>query len=127
MTKKIDMEKEYEVTVVGNIGANSLVQYVIDGALHRTIIPTEKVIEGMVDAEELKMGVEYGLPFSDFLKFDKISADAVEKSLHSNGIWTFDDLTKNTNQVIAALQAVLRLQLSEIVKQSAAYLQQNKE
>lgn len=94
-----------KVKVIGNQGMSSLVEWVIDGVIERGYVPTGMVEEDHVNGKELELAIPYGLPFASLITFQANPVD-LERELHRLGIWTFEDMTRDPNACISALQRV---------------------
>ena len=81
-----------------------LVEYIdTDGFLQRVILP--------VDEFNIELGMPYGVDFSRFIKHP-----AIANELRKRGLWTIEDLEKNRNAALGAVQAAYNQDLATIIK-----------
>lgn len=62
---------------------------------------------GMISSSILDSGTEYGIDWEIFLgETGVITPTDIEQELRKRGIWTYEDINKNSPQVMAALNAL---------------------
>jgi len=61
------------------------------------------------------MGIPYGLPFEFKLPGMTVTSHEIEVALHNAGIWTAEDVLKNTKLVQGALLSLIRLTVSDVM------------
>ena len=100
-------EDMISVKTLASKGGSVLVEWLEDGQyLKRGFIPRDIIDEGgYVPAEELALAIPYGSPWSEIITFEA-SALHLEDLLRKKNIWNLDDLSKNPNKAISALQSV---------------------
>jgi hypothetical protein len=92
-----------------------LVQWLEGNSLRRGWIPTTAVNDDFeVKDSVLKKAAPYGLPFEKFLPKFTITPTDLADSLHRYGVWTFDDVQKNPNQIAKALLACMGWHASQL-------------
>lgn len=102
------------VKVIQTSGVSSLVEWVDEsGQLRRGHIPASAVVDGTAKEYDLDLSIPYGIPFAEIIQL-KATPELFEKRLHQLGIWTYDDLVKRPQEVLAALQYVYGLDLAAL-------------
>ena len=62
---------------------------------------------GMISSNILEAGTEYGIDWEVFLgDSDVIKPIDIEQEFRKRGLWTYEDINKNSPQVMAALNAL---------------------
>lgn len=118
MTKRND---RVEIVVVRSKGAATLVESQDSyGNPTRISVPSDSVElsddgkSGKIDSQDLKMGIDYGIPWEFRLRSQTFSSVDMSNALHRNGIWTSEDVVGNPDSVKGALLEVFRQTLSDI-------------
>lgn len=78
-----------------------------------TVFLTEKIID---------LGIPYGIPWEYKLKSLSISPEQIANALHSNGVWTAEDVLKHPDSVKNSLMSMLGVLLSSIVKTAREFI-----
>ena len=114
------------IRILGYKNQSVLVEYILPGSqeTHRVHIPTSEIQKDeaghFADYQVLEMGVMYGEPWADLIGDDvRLDAARLEQNLHQRDIWTLDDLRKNPQGAVAAIQAAYVFDLQTL--QSLAY------
>jgi hypothetical protein len=95
-----------DVKILASKGNSVLIEWVSGGRyVERGFIPSHLVVDDKVAHDELLAVIPYGVPWSSIVRF-KADPVRLEQELHRVGIWTLDDITRNPNRAIAALQSV---------------------
>ena len=117
--------RKYEFKLISRIGEAGLVEVIRNGETERVILPMS-VLGNTVELTDIEIdaGIQYGLPFEEFVILDTDIVSRLTTELHRSGVWTLDDLRKKPNLVIAALQSIYRLNVGRIVQAAETYLQQ---
>lgn len=103
-----------KVTIIQPKGAAAVVEWVDREGIHRSIIPRSEIdSEGSVSDETLQAGVPYGAQWSE-VELKPITGEMVEQALYRAGIWTFDDLQKNSAAAIGAIHSAYGAILSSL-------------
>lgn len=92
---------------------NALVEYQLKGVLQRCTIPTSLIENGAVPDDELSYGIPYGIAWEN-VELSASSKD-LANMLRIQGIWTVEDAMSNPNKIVAALQAVYKIDLAKII------------
>jgi hypothetical protein len=80
------------------------------------IKPGEEV---KIPDDVLKQGIEYGIDWSIvFPKGLSIKSEEIKKSFYAQGIFTLEDLKRNPNIVMAAINSILKITAIEIIKKA---------
>lgn len=86
------------VKEVSHKGASSLIEWVDDqGNLNRSIVPTEMVVleEGQAFVDSPEQGAPYGEQWEELIRA-KYGPKGIASLLRERGIWTYDELLRNT-------------------------------
>jgi hypothetical protein len=106
-----------QVRVIGsNLQASTLVELSVPGKLQRFVVPSSSVKDGLIDEEELEMGVPYGIPWETALPPLRVKVEDLAHELRLRDIWTAEDALRNPQAVYGALQAVYGVELSTILQ-----------
>lgn len=108
-------KKLIPVTVIAKTGKGAVVQWLEKNDLKRVTIPRNKLEGDKVDAEILKAGVPYGLPWEELL-LPEVTAKDLAKELRRHNVWTATDAQLNAVQVRAAVQSVYKQTVLAIVE-----------
>lgn len=111
---KTKKPKMVEVRLISADAKTALVEFDAENPTRR-MIPSSELQDDKVSSEVLDMGIEYGIPWEKLLKFSITPRDFA-RELHRQGIWTAEDVMKNSGAVHGALQAVYGIELSTIYK-----------
>ena len=115
MTEKKKPER-IGVRVLKVKGGSALVEFVKDG-VQRVFVPESSVKDGTVSETTLKRGVRYGVPWEEVRL--GATAEEVALRLRNAGIWTREDLLRNQQAAIGALQAAYQVDLAALNKLAA--------
>lgn len=119
-TKK--KSKRVQVRVIGSDREKSvLVELVTPDNLQRFVLPSSSVVDGMVEEEELQLGVPYGMPWEVVIPPLKADVKALALELRRRDIWTAEDALRNTQAVYGAIQAVYGVELSTILQAASQH------
>lgn len=106
-----------DVKLIAQSGAASLIEYVeTDGSLRRVWIPKSVLAGGLATLEELRQGIQYGLPWEELGV-----TPSVAHELRRRGIWTADDLRRHPNIGVAALQAAYSASVQRLLAAALNY------
>lgn len=108
-------KKLIPVQVISQTGKSVVVQWLEKDDLKRVTIPKGKLEGGKVDAEILKAGVSYGIPWEE-LELPEVTADDFAKELRRHNVWTATDAQGNPVQLRAAVQSVFKQTVLAIVE-----------
>ena len=108
-------KKLIPVQVISQTGKSVVVQWLEKDDLKRVTIPKGKLEGGKVDAEILKAGVSYGIPWEE-LELPEVTADDFAKELRRHNVWTATDAQLNPVQLRAAVQSVFKQTVLAIVE-----------
>ena len=111
------------IKVIEQRGYAALVEWVADGAVNRSIVPNHLIIDGRCQAEELKRGIPYGVPWSALVEL-QVTPEAVEQALRNVGIWTAEDLFARPQAAVGALQAVYGVDSAVLMRAARKYKEQ---
>lgn len=102
------------IRVVRVQGKAALVEYGEGGEPLRVTIPLGEIADdGKVQADVLRSGVPYGLPWEE-APIGKVAGRHVARALRNAGIWTAEDLRTHQREAIAALAVAYRLDLGAL-------------
>jgi hypothetical protein len=93
------------VTVIRRTGRSALVEYQTYSGPRRATVPVSAVVNGCVDSDDLRQGVEYGVPWEDVLNI-RVTPGELGNALRKAGIWTAADAAANPKAVQSALLTV---------------------
>lgn len=114
------------VKVLNREGASVLVEW-NDGEIHRAYIPVTALKEnGTVHKSTLEAGIPYGLEWEDIIGELKATPVEVGRKLRAAGIWTANDLFKNGNAALGAIQAAYGLDLATLMAAAQEHLKGGK-
>ena len=85
--------KRMSVFIVKECGKTTLVEW-RDGRLRRAYVPTDAVIDGMVDGEVLEAGANFGADWEDLCERATVTPNEVGEALRAAGFWTSDDIER---------------------------------
>lgn len=90
---------------------------IIDGSLvkGKTFSVSNKVIETATP-----YGIDWGVVYPNGLV---ISADDIQETLYGAGIYTLNDLRRNTNGVIASINSILKLNNAKLINHARVTLE----
>jgi hypothetical protein len=93
-----------------------LIQWFEDGRyIKRGWIPYDALGKDLtVDPEVLSRVAPFGMPFERILPEVRIAPEEFAEALHRNGIWTFDDVMKNPNDIARSLLACMGWYASQV-------------
>ena len=116
-SKQVPQERVRQVAVstVRVTGEGALVEYAQKGKAKRVTIPASEVRGGKVAQDVLDAGIPYGLPWEE-VQLATITADELAANLRKAGIWTAEDLRRNTQKAVGVLQATYRLDLAALLR-----------
>ena len=100
-----------------------LIQWIESGVEKRGTLPAEFADRVELQLETLKSGIPYGIPWRMILK-PAVTVDRLEESLHSAGIWTFDDLQNHPDWALAALQSAYSIDLGQLLVAASEFIRQ---
>ena len=116
-SKRVKMQ---EVIVIKADKETATVEYILKGRVFRKLIPSDKLKGNKVSADELELGVDYGVPWASELNM-KATPQRVENNLHRMGIWTSDDAFSHPDIVMGAIQAAYGVELASIFAAATKY------
>ncbi len=103
---------------------NKLVEWHDGTATRRGWIPESKIdAEQRVDERTLAMAAPYGLPLHRVLKPMVIDPDVLATALHSNGLWTKEDILKDANGVARSILQASGMSASQVQTMVRMYLE----
>lgn len=102
------------IKIIQQQDQSALVEWLEKGKSKRATIPVSAIREGQVSSYNLKLGIPYGLPWSEIIDLGA-TPEKLEQELHRVGIWTADDALQNANQVLGAIQATYSIDLGKIM------------
>lgn len=108
------------VRVVSQEGKAALVEWVVEGNLHRVILPQATFVTGedgtaLISTKALDKGVPYGLPWAKVVKeVPTFTPQMLENALHRADIWTEEDFNKNLQLVNNALRGLTGLGVTNV-------------
>jgi hypothetical protein len=107
------------VKVIGERGRAALVEFDGEQGRSRVYVPGDSVHAGMVDAETLAQGIEYGVPWeaADI----RVTPELVAAELRRRGIWTLEDLQAKPNEAIAAVMQAAGASLAALRRVAKQY------
>ena len=111
--------KQTPVTVVSQSGKSVVVEWHDKKGLHRASIPTDKLAE-KVDQELLEAAPPYGVPWAD-APIKALTGDDLQAALYAAGVWTCEDVQKQPQKVIGALQYLYWVHLGSLVEFAAKH------
>jgi len=121
--------KYIEVTKVKEEKNSMLVQYMLDGVLHRMTVPSkilnrgEKKGQFKVDQKLLEAGIEYGDSLISAFEDIVIDKETLVDVFHNHGIWKFEDILDNPSLIKSAVNSQVGGYVADI--QSKFYKQIN--
>lgn len=117
---KTKQTKFIPVKQVFQTGKSGVYEWQVKGVVKRGILPVDKVIDGKIDQELMEAAAPYGVPWAD-MPIKQFTGEQFEKALHEADIWTDEQLRKNAQKVIGALQALYMVHLGNISEFAAKY------
>ena len=122
MTKKLVIGEIYvPVKMLERRGETVLLEWADGDETKRGYLPASVVIPETaeialaVSASELPLAAPYGVPWAALLQVDPSDfSERLQKALHNANLWTFDDVMKNPNSVIGAIQVALGVSMATV-------------
>lgn len=114
MDEKKPKVKMISVKIIKATPDNSMVEFILDNILQRSIIPNDTIEDSKVDKAVLEAGIPYGIPWE--LVELKASSIDLANALRKNDIWTCEDAMGNPNKIISVLQTVYKVDLAQILQ-----------
>lgn len=102
------------VKVISKHDNVTLVEWVENGELQRSLLPSEEVSNDG-ECSNPQRGLSYGLPFADFISIDVTPMD-IQRALYNSGIWTIEDVKNNLNGVQGAINSAFGLVLQNFLR-----------
>ena len=102
------------VEVIRKKGQVVLVQW--EG--QRAYVPAEVVVDDQCPSEELQMGIPYGVPWAEVVGDLILTGEEIEYTLRGHGIWTLEDVRKEPMKAAAALLAVHKMGVSDLIRRA---------
>lgn len=106
------------VKVIAQYAGQTLIEWVDEAGLNRSIVPAADVVGG--ECERPERGVPYGEDWAALLISIGLNVDLLVVEFHRRGIWTFSDLQANHNAALGAILAVAGRLLGDLVGMSKA-------
>ena len=107
------------VVQVSQTGKSVLVEWRDKKGLHRASIPLDKFAD-KVDQELLEAAPPYGVPWAE-APIKAMTGDDLQAALYAAGVWTSEDVLKQPQKVIGALQYLYWVHLGSLVEFAAKY------
>lgn len=98
------------VRIVKEDGMTVLAEYQDDETLRRCYLPFGLIEDGKVAASELEAALTYGFPFEEVIK-PEVTPERIAACLRKRGLWTIEDVKRQPNMVILALQEAYAIDL----------------
>lgn len=122
MPKKV---KETEIQIVFRKGAAVVVEWVGTNGLQRGVLPAEAVKpDGTVNPDDLLLASPYGLPFESLVKARTVTPERIAQALRTAGIWTLEDVRRESRLIPAILQGVYGLDMAALINEIEAGVSQ---
>lgn len=96
---------------------SALVQWLDRGEINRGYVPASSIEDDMVNTTDLELAIPYGLPWAGLITLNA-TPEKLAHELRRVGIWTYDDLVKNGQGAIGAIQRVYGIDYGRL-KQAA--------
>lgn len=111
-----------KVKVITRYGPTVLVEFYDGAGIQRTYIPAEALQrppEGHQRSDEYlasrpDLGIPHGLPWAELIVLSA-TPEAIEKALHDRGIFTLDDLERDSVLALSAFTTVYAAELKKLV------------
>lgn len=98
-------------------GPSALVEYKEDGRPQRAWVPTEMA----EDEDAVRMGIPYGVPWSEVLGLTPFSPEDLEAELRKRGIWTAGDAQANPQAIVGAIVGLIGVDMAAVIKAARTY------
>ncbi len=112
--------KQIKVKVVQRRGESALVEWLDGEQQQRATVPATAVVHNQVAEDVLLAGVPYGVPWADLVQLTA-TPDAVQAELYRVGVWTVDDLRRNPQLALGALQRIYGTDLAALMRAAKEY------
>ena len=106
------------VRQVSETGKSVLVEWQDKHGLHRASLPAP--VGEKVDQELLDAAPPYGVPWAD-APIKAFTGDELQAALYAAGMWTSEDVMKQPQRVIGALQYLYYVHLGSLVEFAAKH------
>lgn len=105
--EKLKRRKLVKVRVIQRKGKSALVEWVVGDDKQRAFVPATEIDKGKCDAEVIKAGMPYGVPWEQLVDLSGITAEAVGKAMRKRNLWTATDIEQNMSGVSKAIAALI--------------------
>lgn len=102
------------VKTISENGGVTLIEWLEDGQLQRSLVPSKEVSEGGECAHP-ERGLPYGINFADYITATVTPAD-IDRELKNAGVWTALDLLHKPKQVQGAVAAAYGIVLGDLLR-----------
>jgi hypothetical protein len=111
------------VKILQQSGRSVLVEWRDEYGAMRGTLPLEVVKDGFVDDKHLSLAIPYGVDWVYALQtaMPEVTPERFAATLRQYDIWTFEDLTSNSQRAFTAIQAVYGLDYQTLVKVAKSY------
>lgn len=116
-----------DVKVIQTEGESALVEWRDgDSTLRRAYVPLTAVKNKTVHGNTLEAGIPYGIAWADVIGELKATPAEIARRLQEAGIWTAQDLFKNGNAALGAIQTAYGLDLATLMNAAQEHLRGGK-
>lgn len=112
--------KQVKVRVIRRRGESALVEWLDGDQQNRVMIPVTAVVDGLVADDVLSAGVPYGVPWAELVQLTA-TAEKIQAELYRVGVWTVDDLRRNPQLALGAVQRIYGVDLSALMRAAKEY------
>lgn len=117
-----------KVKLINRNGRAALIEYQVEGATARGFVPAEALRQdagqtyesNQYEVDRPTLAAPYGMPWADLVTLPATPQD-IEDALHQYGIWTAEDLERNTAQATAAIISVHAREIRELLRAARGY------
>lgn len=106
------------VQIIQQQNGSSVIQWVEDGEIQRSIVPNSELVGN--ECEHPERGLPYGIDFAEFIDIEVTPQD-IQTSLHNAGIWTVDDLLHRPREVQGAINSAYGAVLQNLLRNVKRY------
>lgn len=112
--------QQIAVRVVQRRGESALVEWLDGEQQIRATIPVTAVVDDLVAEDVLAAGIPYGVPWGELVQLTA-TPEAVQAELYRVGVWTVEDLRRNPQLALGALQRVYGVDLAALMRAAKEY------
>lgn len=118
-----------KIKIINSVNGKTLVEYIRDGIAVRCAFPSELVVNDSVDDSLLSIAIPHGVDWAFALSgvIRSVGEHEIAAVLSNAGIFTLEDVKKDPQRVVGAIQSAYGIDYATIVRVAEAYMSYFKE